>query len=109
MDLSHYEKAVQNAPEWIKTAWEEYKKMGEEYMSKTPFLWFILGDGKGTPPYKDTKKNSKYIDPSPYPNLCCGNCIFYYTQPVRKVGLCSWIQGKVDYDAFCKYWKGIKK
>lgn len=102
-----YTDALKNAPEWIKTAWEKYVEMGAEYMNKTPFLWFVLGDNKGTPPFKQTKKESKYVDPSPYPNLLCANCRFYYYQPLRKIGVCSWIRGNVDKDAFCKFWKGF--
>lgn len=108
MKNSEYSEALVNAPEWIKLAWVEYNKLGEEYMNKNPFLWFILGDGKGTPPYKASKKSSKYVDPTPYPNMYCANCKFYYVQPLRKVGLCSWIRGQVDADAFCKFWKGLK-
>jgi hypothetical protein len=104
-----YTDALKNAPEWIKTAYQEYLKMGDEFISKTPFLWFVLGDGKGTPPYKQTKKESKYIDPTPYPNLYCGNCRYYYVQPLRKIAVCSWVRGEVDYDAFCKFWAGVKK
>jgi hypothetical protein len=104
-----YSDALKNAPKWIKTAWDEYVKMGDEYMKKYPFLWFVLGDGKGTPPYKMTKKDSKYKDPTPYPNVFCGNCKFYYVQPLRKAGICSWVRGNVDYDAWCKFWKGLSK
>ena len=103
-----YSDALKDAPEWIKLAWKEYNNMGKDYMYNNPFLWFVLGKGKGTPPYKSSKKDSKYIDPTPYPKLYCGNCIFYYIQPLRKIGLCSQIRGKVDYDAFCKLWAGLK-
>jgi hypothetical protein len=106
---NNYEGALKNSPEWIKKAYKEYEKMGQEYMDKTPFLWFVLGDKKGTPPYKMTKKQSKYIDPTPYPNLRCDNCRYYYYQPLRKLGVCSWVRGDVDRDAFCKFWKGLKK
>lgn len=104
-----YTDALKDAPEWIKMAYQEYRMKGEDYMSKNPFLWFVLGDGKGTPPFKMTKKQSKYIDPTPYPNLRCDNCRYYYVQPLRKIAVCSWIRGNVDAGAFCKFWKGLKK
>lgn len=103
-----YSEALKDSPEWIKTAWIEYNKMGKDFMLKHPFLWFVLGKGKGTPPFKASKKDAKYIDPSPYKGAYCGNCIFYYIQPVRNRKLCSQMRGSVDYDAFCKLWEGVK-
>lgn len=108
MDLD-YKDALKDSPEWIKMAWEEYQKMGAEYMSNHPFLWFVLGKGKGTMPFKSSKKDAKYVHPSPYKGAYCGNCIFYYVQPIRKTKVCSQMRGKVGYDAFCKLWEGINK
>lgn len=101
-----YKEALKDAPEWVKIAYQKYLKLGEEKMSKTPFLWFLLGDGKGTPPYKMPKKESKYKELTPYPNVYCGNCRYYYEQPLRQIAVCSWVRGNVDYDGWCKYWKG---
>jgi hypothetical protein len=28
---------------------------------------------------------------------------------LRKAGICSWVRGNVDYDAWCKFWKGLSK
>lgn len=104
-----YKKALENSPEWVKLAYAEYSKLDQKTMNNTPFLWFLLGDGKGTPPFKMPKKESVYKEVTPYPNAICGNCLYYYQQPLRKIGVCSWIRGNVGYNAWCKFWKGLPK
>ena len=101
-----YKDALTNAPGWVKLAYESYLKLDKKTMNNTPFLWFLLGDRKGTPPYKMPKKESVYKEKTPYPNAICGNCIYYYQQPLRKIGVCSWVRGNVGYNAWCKFWKG---
>jgi hypothetical protein len=46
------------------------------------------------------------VNPSANPKFICGNCIFYYVNPVKKIGVCSQIRGNVDFDAYCKLWIG---
>ena len=101
-----YQEALINSPKWIKDAWIEFNKLPLEVQKKTPFLYFVLGKGKGTPPFKMSKKDSNYKDPSSNKDFICGNCIFYYTNPVKKIGICSQIRGNVDYDAICRLWIG---
>lgn len=102
----NYQEALVNSPRWIKDAWIEFNKLPLEVQKKTPFLYFVLGKGKGTPPFKMSKKDSNYKDPSANKDFICGNCIFYYTNPVKKIGVCSQIRGNVDYDAICRLWIG---
>ena len=101
-----YSTALKNAPKWIKEAYSEFQKLSDDEKKKTPFLYFVLGKGKGTPPFKMSKKDSGYVDPSANPKFICGNCIFYYINPVNKTGVCSQIRGNVEYDAYCKLWVG---
>jgi hypothetical protein len=101
-----YEEALKNSPIWVKKAYTEYVKLPLEIQKKTPFLYFLLGKGKGTPPFKMSKKDSNYKDPSTNKDFICGNCIFYYVNPVKKIGVCSQIRGNVDYDAICRLWVG---
>jgi hypothetical protein len=101
-----YKQALQNSPRWIKDAWNEFEKLPLDVQKKTPFLYFVLGKGKGTPPFKMSKKDSNYKDPSSNKDFICGNCIFYYQNPVKKIGVCSQIRGNVDYDAICRLWVG---
>ena len=101
-----YAEALKNSPKWIKLAWKEFNMLPLKEQQKTPFLWFVLGKGKGTPPFKMSKKDSNYKDPSTNKDFICGNCIFYYINPVKKIGVCSQIRGNVDYDAICKLWIG---
>jgi hypothetical protein len=104
--MMDYSEAIKNAPIWIKKAWDEFNKLPQDVQQKTPFLYFVLGKGKGTPPFKMSKKESNYRDPSSNKDFICGNCIFYYVNPVKKIGVCSQIRGNVTYDAICKLWVG---
>jgi hypothetical protein len=101
-----YQDALKNSPYWVKMAYKEFERLPEKEKMKTPFLYFLLGKGKGTPPFKMSKKDSNYKDPSTNQDFICGNCIFYYTNPVKKIGVCSQIRGNVDYDAICRLWVG---
>lgn len=103
-----YKEALKDAPVWIKQAYVEFEKLSEKEKKKTPFLYFVLGKGKGTPPFKMSKRDSDYKDETSNPNFICGNCIFYYYNVVKKIGICSQIRGTVDYDGICRLWIGEK-
>jgi hypothetical protein len=104
--MMDYKSALENSPIWIQKAWMEFNKLPKQTQAKTPFLYFILGKGKGTPPFKISKADSNYKDPSSNKDFICGNCIFYYVNPVKKIAVCSQIRGNVDYDAICRLWVG---
>ena len=70
-----YQEALKNSPAWIKQAYAEFEKLPMDVKKKTPFLYFVLGKGKGTPPFKMSKKDSNYKDPSSNKDFICGNCI----------------------------------
>ena len=55
-----YNSALKNAPYWVKQAYSEFIKLPEKEQLKTPFLYFLLGRGKGTPPFKMSKPESNY-------------------------------------------------
>jgi hypothetical protein len=101
-----YTDALKNSPYWVQDAYDEFEKLPKKTQQETPFLYFLLGKGKGTPPFKMSKLDSNYKDPSSNQDFICGNCIFYYTNPVKKIGVCSQIRGNVDYDAICRLWIG---
>lgn len=102
----NYEEALKDAPSWIQDAWKAFNELPKEEQFNTPFLYFVLGKGKGTPPFKMCKKESVYKEKSTNPNFICGNCIFYYINPVKKVGVCSQIRGNVKKEAICRLWVG---
>jgi len=101
-----YEEALKDSPIWVKQAYSEFNKLPVSIQNKTPFLYFLLGKGKGTPPFKMSKSDSNYKHPSSNKDFICGNCIFYYVNPVKDVKLCSQIRGLVKYDAICRLWIG---
>jgi hypothetical protein len=101
-----YKDALINSPFWVQYAYDEYEKLPIEIQKQTPFLYFLLGKGKGTPPFKMSKKDSDYHEVGKNPNYICGNCIFYYINPVKKIGVCSQIRGNVAFKAWCRLWVG---
>lgn len=101
-----YNQALKNSPVWVEYAHAQFIKLPLDVQKKTPFLYFLLGKGKGTPPFKMSKEESNYKDPSLNKDFICGNCIFYYVNLVKKIGVCSQIRGNVTYDAICKLWVG---
>lgn len=102
--MGAYDKALKNAPQWVRDAYEEYQNLPEEKKANKPFLYFLLG-GKGTPAFKQPKKEADYTDESEVEGQTCGNCIFYYVQPQRDISICSKVRGKVKEQGWCKYWQ----
>ena len=102
----NYEEALKGSPVWVKQAYSEFNKLPIDIQKKTPFLYFLLGKGKGTPPFKMSKSDSNYKETSSNKDFICGNCIFYYVNPVKHIAVCSQIRGNVIDDAICRLWVG---
>lgn len=100
-----YKSAISNAPYWVRDAYQEFEKLTEEEKSKTPFLYFLLGKGKGTPPFKMSKPESNYKRISKNADFVCKNCVFYYWHVTKKRGICSQIRGQVEPQAICRLWE----
>ena len=100
-----YSDAGKNAPDEVREAIENFHEESEDLKSTTPLLYYLLGDG--TPPYKMSKTDSAYQD-KPKQGRNCANCLFLYHQPLRSQNICSKIRGKVDPNAWCKFWKGLE-
>jgi hypothetical protein len=99
-----YKDALVNAPIWVRKAYEEFEKLPEKQKQNTPFLYFVLGKGKGTPPFKMSKKESNYKAKTTNPDFVCGNCVYYYWHVTKKRGICSQIRGEVEYNGICRLW-----
>ena len=98
-----YPKAGINANKHIKQAIEEFRRLPNKEKQNKPLLYWLLGSG--TPPYKMSKKDSKYKRNS-YRGQNCGNCRFTFMRWVNKELVCSQIQGNVELDHWCKLWVG---
>jgi len=109
-----YEGALEDAPPWVREAWSAYQQLPEDEQLAVPFLYFVLGR-KGTPPFKVSKDNALYFDPSPVKGAQCSGCPFAY-EKVTKRGrfICSQIRGTIEPDGWCVIphlrgvWKSLK-
>lgn len=86
----------------VKKAVERFRQLPVEERAKQPLLYWLLG--AGTPPYKVSKKDSEYKDPTEIPNQTCDNCEFYYFETSNDVYICSQISGDVKPKAWCNLW-----
>jgi hypothetical protein len=98
-----YKDAYDKAPEETKRAIEEFMKLPENVRANKPLLYYVLGSG--TPPYKMSKKDSKYVDVAKGRQKC-SNCIFTYIKYVDNKPICSQIRGTIALGGWCKLWKG---
>ena len=55
-----YKEAYEVAPQETKRAIEKFMSLPEKVRSNKPLLYYVLG--AGTPPYKMSKRDSKYVD-----------------------------------------------
>jgi len=98
-----YQEAYDLASPETKKVIEAFQKEPKELRDKKPLLYYILGSG--TPPYKMSKEDSKYVDKAKG-RRNCGNCIFTFQNTVKKTYICSQIRGTIKLGAWCKLWVG---
>lgn len=96
-----YPKAGINASSYVKKAIREFRKLPNDIKAQKPLLYWLLGSG--TPPYKMSKKDSKYQGKE-FRGQNCGNCRFTYMRWINKELICSQIQGNVELDHWCRLW-----
>ena len=96
-----YPKAGINANKHIKQAIEEFRRLPNKEKQNKPLLYWLLGSG--TPPYKMSKKDSKYKKNS-YRGQNCGNCRFTFMRVLNKELICSQIEGNIELNHWCKLW-----
>jgi len=108
-----YREAGQKAPDSVKAAIEEFRKLSPEERAKTPLLWWLLGEG--TPNYKMSKRDSEYVDVSKVKGQTCQNCKFLYKRMDDGKFICSQInendlpsQGEVKLAGWCNLWKPME-
>ena len=96
-----YPKAGANANSYIKQAIEQFRRLPNKQKENKPLLYWLLGSG--TPPYKMSKKDSRYQG-KPFRGQNCGNCRFTFMRWTNKELICSQIEGNVELDHWCKLW-----
>ena len=106
-ESDEYKGAGKNAPLLVRKAIEQFKRRPEEQRSKKPMLYWLLGSGSGTPPYKMSKKDSNYIGKS-VKGMNCGNCRFTFKRHINDELICSQIRGNIELDHWCRLWVGGK-
>jgi hypothetical protein len=98
-----YQDAYNKAPAETKKVIEAFQNEPASLRAEKPLLYYVLGSG--TPPYKMSKKESRYVDVAKG-NKKCSNCIFTYIKYVDNKPICSQIRGTIKLDGWCKLWKG---
>ncbi len=98
-----YQEAYDKAPKETKRVIESFQRETKALRDKKPLLYYILGSG--TPPYKMSKEDSKYVDKASGKQNC-GNCIFTFQNYVKKTYICSQIRGTIKLGGWCKLWVG---
>lgn len=108
-----YPEAGKNAPDSVKAAIEEFRNLSPEERAKTPLLYWLLGEG--TPNYKMSKKDSRYVDVSQVKGQACGNCKSLYKRVTNGKYVCSQIneigspsEGKISISGWCNFWKSLE-
>jgi len=101
---NNYNEALKDSPDWVKEAYDEFRKLPQWKQGNTPFLYYLLGTGKGTQPFKMPKHTANYQSLSPTASERCGNCIFFFVQPKGGRNICSKIRGQVKPEGWCKLW-----
>lgn len=104
-ESNEYKGVGKNAPLLVRKAIEEFKRLPENVRSKKPLLYWLLGSGSGTPPYKMSKKDSNYVG-KPVNGMKCGNCRFTFKRHLNDELICSQIRGNIELDHWCRLWVG---
>ena len=98
-----YKEAYERAPQETKRAIEKFMSLPANVRANKPLLYYVLGSG--TPSYKMSKRDSKYVDVAKGREKC-SNCIFTYIKYVDNTPICSQIRGTIALGGWCKLWKG---
>lgn len=98
-----YKEAYEIAPQETKRVIEKFMSLPANVRANKPLLYYVLGSG--TPPYKMSKRDSKYVDVAKGREKC-SNCIFTYIKYVDNTPICSQIRGTIALGGWCKLWKG---
>ena len=93
------------APDAILYAIQEYNELPVHVRNELPLLYFLLGP-MGTAPYKFSKEQASYIQPSPF-GQTCGNCARAYKQVIHDRFICSQMAGDISPSAWCRLWSSF--
>jgi len=103
-----YPKAGKNAPAGVKAEIKKFHKMPDAYKNRLNLWQHLLGSG--TQPYKMDPDDSAYVEKSSVPGQTCGNCIYWFVNPVGDRKVCAIISGDdVKKKGWCRLWEGVPK
>jgi len=104
-----YRYAYRNAPKQTQSLIREFMRKPKSFRQHVPLLYFILGSGSGTPPFKMSKKVADYEDVSTHRTLLgiqnCANCEYQYLKTINNKYICSQMRGRIEPKGWCKLWK----
>lgn len=98
-----YHDLLKDAPLWVISAFNEYKKLPSASLKRMPFLYFLLN--KGTNPAKLPKAFVLYTEKEIIKSQNCANCVHSYKHNTSGRFICDQMRGWIKPKAWCKLWK----
>lgn len=99
-----YKEAFRKAPPAVRKIIEEFRRIPLKIRENLVLLYYILRGN--TADYKMSQKDAN-VKKQPINGQMCGNCKYWYPQPLRNKYACAQVRGSYIMGWFwCKLWKG---
>lgn len=99
-----YPNAGQNAPAGVQQSIDQFRRLPVLQKKDLPLLYFLLGSGNGTPPYKMDPGDAAYTARSAVSGQECANCSRSYLHVKSGGYICDQISGFIQPKAWCRLW-----
>lgn len=103
--MNEYPNAGAHAQPEVRAAVERFRQLPAEQRAQMPLLYWLLGSG--TPPYKSTPEDARYVQLSVVQGEQCGNCRHAWQSVPTGNRICAMIQGSIEPQAWCRYWDAV--
>ena len=100
--LYEYPGAGRRAPQFIKRAVAQFRRLPLSARHSLPLLWWMLPEG--TPPYKFSKLEAAYQD-RPRGKQRCDNCRSAYKHVTSGNYICDQMSGLIEPKGWCRVWR----
>lgn len=97
-----YPQAGVSAQPEVQYAIERFRQKPDRERAQLPLLYWLIGSS--TPPYKMSKPDAKYVDPSPVAQKC-ENCRHSWASVKHGFHICALITGRIEGSATCRLWE----
>lgn len=100
---SMYPQAGANAQPEVQAAIGRFRQLPDMERAQLPLLYWLIGSG--TMPYKMSKTDAQYVDPSPSPSHKCENCRHSWASVKHGFHICDLMRGHIRGSAVCALWE----